>query len=216
MPSRQLSIRFPNTWGGRRDGAGRPRGPRPKVAHRARPEHRLEQPVHLTLRSAFRPLRSRFIFRTLCQAIAARNERATTGFRIVHFSVQYDHVHFIVEAANARALSTGARGLAVSIARRVNSLVGRCGRFWADRWHGRALATPREVRAAIVYVLGNFRKHAPSARALVDRYSSALDFEGFREFGGRTLRQVVRETGEGLSAFTFSRAPPEAIAIVPP
>jgi hypothetical protein len=133
----------------------------------------------------------------------------------VHFSAQYDHLHLIVEAANAQALSKGVRGLSISIARRVNALVGRRGRFWADRWHGRALATPREVRAAIVYVLGNFRKHSQGARALVDRYSSAVDFAGFRELHGRTPRQIADERGGGLAAFTLSRAPPDAIAIVP-
>jgi REP element-mobilizing transposase RayT len=137
------------------------------------------------MRSAFRSLRTRFVFPTLKGAVAEANRRHHRGFRVVHFSVQTDHLHLIVEAADKYALSKGMRGLAVRIARRVNGLVFRRGRFWADRWHGRVLTSPRTTRYALSYVLGNFRKHAPGARSALDRYSSAPFFPGFREYHGR-------------------------------
>ena len=71
----------------------------------------------------------------------------------------------------------------IRIARYVNELVRRRGRFWADRWHGRALVTPREVRTALVYVLTNFRKHSRIRLAPgVDAFSSAAWFDGWRGF----------------------------------
>jgi hypothetical protein len=84
------------------------------------------------------------------------------------------------------------RGLCIRIARRVNRLLSRRGRFFSDRWHGRALTSPRAVRHALVYVLGNFRKHQPDARALFDVYSSAPYFRGFVECPGvrRSMRRV--------------------------
>jgi putative transposase len=186
--SRQLALSFPS-WGGRRSGAGRPACRRPRVAHRARPEHRPYHPyhpVHVTLRSAFRPLRSAFVFPTVRAAIADSNRRAPGRFRIVHFSVQTDHLHLLVEAADKRALSSGLRGLSIRIARRVNALVDRRGRVWADRWHGHVLTSPRATRRALTYVLANFRKHNPSASAVVDSFSSAPHFNGFREYGRPT------------------------------
>jgi hypothetical protein len=69
-------------------------------------------------------------------------------------------VHLVVEAANKRTLSAGMRSLAIRVARHANRLLMRTGRFWADRWHGRALSNPADVRNAVVYVLANFRKHA--------------------------------------------------------
>jgi hypothetical protein len=97
----------------------------------------------------------------------------------VHFSVQWDHVHLIVEASDQRALSSGIRSLAIRIARYVNELVMR-GRLWADRWHGRALTSPRAVRNALAYVLANFRKHANERFAPgVDAFSSAASFDGW-------------------------------------
>jgi REP element-mobilizing transposase RayT len=192
MRSKQLTLEF-RTWGGRRRGAGRPKGTRPPVPHRARPTHNKAHPVHVTLRSVFRPLRSRFVFPTLRGAIQEVNRRRPDTFRIVHFSVQCDHVHLIVEAHDKTVLARGVRGLSISIARRVNTLVQRRGRMWADRWHGRALATPRSVRNALAYVLNNFRKHNPEARSPFDMLSSAPDFAHFSELRGRTPREAYRD-----------------------
>ena len=52
------------------------------------------------------------------------------------------------------------------------------GRVWTDRYHARALRTPREVRTALVYVLQNFRKHL-RAPAVVDPCSSGPWFDGW-------------------------------------
>jgi REP element-mobilizing transposase RayT len=101
-------------------------------------------------------------------------------FRIVHFSVQGDHLHLVVEAQDAKALSSGARGLSIRVARRLNRALGRNGPVWGDRYHTHALRTPRETRHAIVYVLMNFRKHRPGDRRAVDPCSSAAWFDGFR------------------------------------
>jgi putative transposase len=94
-------------------------------------------------------------------------------------------VHLIVEAESKASLASGMRGLAVRMARRMNRLLFRRGRFWADRWHGRALTSPREVRNALVYVLQNHRKHAArgvhALSAHLDPLSSAQWFDGFLE-----------------------------------
>jgi REP element-mobilizing transposase RayT len=180
---KQLCLVFPNSWGGRRAGAGRKsRSTRGNVRHQARPRHRAGEPVHVTLRSGFRPLRSAFVFPTVRGAIRDLNRRWRDQFRVVHFSVQSDHLHLIAEAVDRKALLGGVRGLSVSLARRVNQLVFRRGPVIADRWHGRALSTPRAVRHALVYLLGNFRKHEHSTGAAVDPFSSAPYFHGFLEF----------------------------------
>ncbi len=186
------------TWGGRRKGAGRKRqGSRRMTPHRARPPHSVHHPVMITLRSLFRPLRSQHVLPTLRYAIRGANERDPEHFRITRYSVQYDHIHAMVEASSKRELSTGMRSLSIRIAREVNKLVGRRGRFWADRWHGRELTSPRQVRTALVYVLANFRKHARRAFAPgIDPFSSGLWFDGWQ-------RDPALRTGVGEE-----RAPP--------
>jgi putative transposase len=90
-------------------------------------------------------------------------------------------VHLIVEAAERRALTAGVHGLEARITRYVNELLDRRGSLGADRWRGRALKSPREVRNALVYVLANFRKHAsrPVPRG-ADPCSSGAWFQGWR------------------------------------
>lgn len=181
----QMALPFPRGRGGARQGAGRPRSAaRGSTPHRARPRHRAYEPVHVTLRTHSRSLRSQFVFPTVRNTIARTNCRWRGRFRIVHFSVQADHLHFLVEASSARALSGGMRGFSVSFARVFNRLVFRRGCVFSDRWHGRSLKTPRAVRHALVYVLANAKKHG-EAIGLVDALSSAPYFRGFREFRGR-------------------------------
>jgi REP element-mobilizing transposase RayT len=139
--------------------------------------HRAAHPVHVTLRAALSCLRSQFVSPTVLGALRSANR---ASFRIVHYSIQGNHLHLIVEAESAAALSSGMRGLAVRLARRVNCLLFRRGRLWADRWHSTVLSSPRQVRNALVYVLQNRAKHAPNVKgASFDPLSSAAEFDGF-------------------------------------
>jgi hypothetical protein len=154
------------------------------------------------MRASIGPLRSQFVFPTVRLAILRANRRDGERFRIVEFSVQQDHVHLIVEAGDKCELSAGMRSVAIRIARYVNELLGRRGRFWADRWFGRTLRSPREVRYALGYVLANFRKHSRTVLpAGIDPYSSAAWFNGFREW----------LPGSGLAPSFAVRAPPEVM-----
>jgi putative transposase len=140
--------------------------------------------VHVTLRArrGLPPFREQVIAREIRRRIAEANdsERLREVFRVVHFSVQDNHVHMIVEARDGRALSRGVQGLAIRLARRVNQLLGIAGGFWSARFNSRELTAPRSVRNAIVYVLMNVKKHSPRISGdYVDPWSSAPWFEGF-------------------------------------
>ena len=80
---------------------------------------------------------------------------------VVHFSVQGNHLHLIVEAEGKEALSKSMKGLAVRIAVGLNQLIGRRGTVFADRYHAHVMESPREVANTVRYVLQNYRKHAP-------------------------------------------------------
>ena len=178
----QLQLRLASgRRGGARLGAGRKRLPNKlrHTPHRARPAHRAAHPVHVTLRASLRSLRHEHVAGTVLAALRASNR---PWFRLVHYSIQDNHVHLIVEAESKAKLSSGVRGLMIRVARRVNRLLFRRGRFWADRWHGHALSGPRQVRNALVYVLQNHRKHVgSSAMPLLDPLSSSYWFDGFAE-----------------------------------
>lgn len=156
-----------------------------QTPHRARGVHRKAHPVHITLRAGIHSLRKQQVARTLLAGLRDSNR---DWFRVVQYSAQDNHVHLIVESEDLRALSSGVRGLMVRIARRVNSLLRRRGRFWADRFHSRELESPRQVRHALVYVLHNRRKHSRSAA--LDPLSSAGSFNGFASPLPATFRSI--------------------------
>ncbi len=112
-------------------------------------------------------------------------------FQVVHFSIQDDHLHLIVEAtANVsdeeaeKALRTGVSGFAISFARRLNRRIGRSGKVWADRHHRRDVQSPTEVRNLLLYVFQNYRHHGyvTFGAGILDPYSSACRFDGWADW----------------------------------
>ena len=122
---------------------------------------------------------------------------ARPGFRLVHYSLQGKHAHLIVEASDRDALGRGMMAVGSRLARAVNRIAKRSGRVLADRYHVRLLRTPKEVRAALRYVLLNARHHAGVLRAKVARVitldpaSSGRWFDGWR----RDIAIATEETG---------------------
>jgi len=110
-------------------------------------------------------------------------ERET--FRVVHYSLQSNHVHLIVEAVDRTALGRGMIAAGARLARAVNRVFGRRGPVLADRYHLRVLKTPREVRNVLRYVLLNARRHASRLTGAVrlDPASSARWFDGWTRVG---------------------------------
>ena len=142
-------------------------------------------PVHVTMRlvDGLPSLRKQAAFDVVRTAF--RGARGREGFRLVHYSVLSNHLHLVVEAKDASALSLGLRSIQARMAYGLNRLWERKGRLFGDRYHARALKTPREVRNALAYVLLNARKHAAEAgrrllRRWLDPFSSGGCFDGWR------------------------------------
>ncbi len=189
-----LLLRNPNVdgRGGKRKGAGRPpKGPRSSEPHKRRPSHDRRHPVHITSRvvPGLGSLRKRDMYLAIREATIAVIPHE--GFRIVHFSVQSNHIHLVAEASGKAALSRGVKAFKISAAKHINAALTkraggrRRGQVFADRYHSRALTSPRQVRHAICYVLNNWRRHEEdravhARRWKVDPYSSGITF-GWKE-----------------------------------
>jgi REP element-mobilizing transposase RayT len=108
-------------------------------------------------------------------------------FRVVHYSIQRDHIHLIVEADHPDALGRGMKALSARLGWTARRALRHAGPLLADRYHLRVLRTPRQVRNAIAYVLQNARKHAVESGRngappwQVDPASSGRWFAGWRE-----------------------------------
>ncbi|MBW1683994.1 MAG: transposase [Deltaproteobacteria bacterium] len=177
-----LDLREPSGWGGRRPGAGRKSAPKARILHRSREGFGPRHACHVTLK--MRPevpsLRSVRLVRELERSFAKARDRG--DFRLVHYALQGDHAHLIVEAKDPKALGRGMKALGSRLARAVNRSFRRKGPVLADRYHLRVLRTPKEVRSALAYVLLNARRHASKASGVwrCDPASSGRWFDGWR------------------------------------
>jgi len=178
----QLTFGFKRREGHR---VGRPRKDDSGVSHLKREALASRFPVHVVmkLREELPSLRKKRPYKVLRRSFMAGCDR--NGFRLNHFSVQGNHLHFIVEAKDRPALSRGLQGLSVRIARALNKLWKRKGRVFGDRYFDRILRTPREVKNALNYVLKNGHHHGNpqviAPEAPIDVFSSGMFFDGWRE-----------------------------------
>ena len=198
--TRQLALDFRATRrGGVRKGAGRKASPARKgfVEHAARPPHDDETPVHVTVRAvgSVPYLRSQHVFAAIRALFARASEK---GLRLLHFTVQGNHLHLIVEANEGLSLSRGLQRLLSRLAMTINAIARRRGKVWRDRYHRRDLRSPQQFRNALVYVLFNMRKHAPTYRdaelwaGCIDPCSSAAWLVGWADGAGPPASSIAR------------------------
>jgi len=173
--------------GGARRGAGRPKLTNAGESHLARRSLSRHHAVHVTVRlhRRLRNLRARKIYKMVRRAFCFA---CTRFFRIVHYSVQGDHIHLICEAANKRMLSKGMQGFSIRVAKGLNRIMGRKGKVFADRYHAEYVTSPQYARNALTYVLNNARRHSDRTghreameRTFVDPCSSAAYFDGWKK-----------------------------------
>jgi REP element-mobilizing transposase RayT len=182
-PQLALDLRRRNRDGSvsKRPGRKRTRGRR-DPSHRTRPEVNARHPVHVVLRVTREvgTLRRRKAYRAVRGALlkcAARGD-----YRVVHVSLQSNHLHLLVEADDKLALARGMQGFAISAAKRLNrELHRKRGDVFAYRYHATAIENPTQARNALAYILNNWRRHGAD-RGLpwrLDPFSSADAFAGW-------------------------------------
>ena len=188
-----------HTWGGKRRNAGRPpRSHRASEPHTTRERFTRTTPAHVTLRVVERvgSMRRRAAYHAI--RLATASTLARTDFRIVHLSLERDHLHLIVEADHQPALSAGVKAFASSAAQRLNRALSKSARrrirgtVFADRFHARLVKSPTQARHAIAYVLNNWRRHQQDQDIDtmfwdVDYFSSGPSFDGWRELAHSTF-----------------------------
>src|SRR5690348_17374364 len=165
----------------RRAGSKRP-GPKPKgprgSPHTVRPELKARHPVHVVLRvvSAVGNLRRRATYKAVREATLTTARRE--DFRIVHLSIQRNHLHLLVEADHKGALASGMQGFQISAAKHLNAAISkdrpgprRRGAVFPDRYHAEIITTPTQARHALNYVVIN-RPVVPRTTACVSSVGS--------------------------------------------
>ena len=171
--------------GGKRAGAGRKKsGKKLGGPHRRRPEVSSRHPIHIVLRLNRIELRQGKTYRALRRVLP--RYLGNPDFRIVHLSIQYNHLHLLVEAKSRAVLTSNMRSFAINAARAINAAYAWYGNVIKHRYHATQITTPRQARNALSYVLNNWRRHredmrtSRARRAKLDPYATGLSFTGWR------------------------------------
>ena len=179
-------VEAKGTHGGRRAGAGRKKsGKKLGGPHRARPSLSPRHPVHVVLRTErwVPRLRERRVYRVLRRVLT--RYLGDPRIRIVHLSIQHNHLHLLVEAKDRRALTRGMQSFAINAARALNAHFGSTGKVFAHRYHATQITSARQARNSLAYVLNNWRRHREdlaswhTLAAKLDPYASGLAFTGW-------------------------------------
>lgn len=153
-----------------RKGAGRPAKVDIGIRHIRRERINKPSALHLTIkvRENKADIQNKRILKALHHAIKrARLQR----LRVVHYTLEYNHAHLVVEASDNKVLHKGMQAFGISIAKAINKMKQVKGTVYKHRYHLRKLKTKREVKNAIQYVFGNGIKHKRSMSRL-DLYNS--------------------------------------------
>jgi len=129
-----------------------------RVPHETRPD--VAGPIHVVwrIKRGLPDLRTPRGLRRLEGAFRKGKER--DGFALLHYSIQHDHLHLMVEVKNRRKLSKGLQALGIRLAKSLNSMWRRKkGHVFAERYFALALEGWRQIWRTVRYILNNGRKH---------------------------------------------------------
>jgi REP element-mobilizing transposase RayT len=179
--SKQLDLFTNKGHGGKRTGAGRKRKDPKMQLHVKREVFDSKHPIHVNIKlvKGLPNLRTKKYFKIVKRAILVARQK---GLRIIHFCVQSNHLHLLIESSGKEGLSTGMQSFCTSMAKSLNYVLDRSGAVFRDRYHPHILKTLREVKNALLYIFQNFAKHT-KVKSRFDPYSSLICFLDKKKLG---------------------------------
>ena len=169
--------------------AGRPAIHDKGIRHTRREEISCARPLHLTIKLIRADIQNKTILKGLRHAILRARLQ---GLRIVHYSLEHNHVHLYAESGNNKILATGMKALGVSLVKRINRFCKTKGTCYKTRYHLRVLRSASEVKNVLNYILKNGIKHKRT-NSVIDPYNSALVLHDFKIIGMKLIRADINQ-----------------------
>jgi REP element-mobilizing transposase RayT len=192
MPKqKQIQFKKVGGWGGKRKGAGRP-NLSGTVNHMSREKVDFKKPLHITLKLNGRikkTLRGPMMLSRLKECL---KKAKAIGLRVIHFSVQMNHIHILAECRDNEVLDRGMKSLGCSLGKAIRKSCGENGPVFNGRFHLHVLKSPREMKNGLGYVLLNHSKH-DGLIPYSDRFSSAAYFNEWKELLGRNIGPLLMD-----------------------
>lgn len=150
-------------------GAGRPAIHDKGIRHTCRETIKVLTVLHLTVKieRAKAGIKNKDTLKLLHKAILKARKQ---GLAIIHYTLERDHVHLMVEANNNAILGRGMQAFGITFSKGINKLKSLKGQVFKTRYHFKKLKTPTEIKNALNYILGNAIKHRSGS--FVNLYNS--------------------------------------------
>lgn len=160
--------------------AGRKAFHDPGIRHTARPVLTKPSSLHLTIKvqKIKADIKNKMILTMLKKAIL--NARRM-GLKVIHYSLEYDHVHLLIEADNNVILGKGMQSLGVTLSKAINRTKRIKGRVYKHRYHFRKINSARELKNVMFYIFNNGVKHgaSKSLNTIYNSFSAEIKFPLF-------------------------------------
>jgi REP element-mobilizing transposase RayT len=151
-------------------GAGRPAKNDAGIRHTSRPLIIKPSSLHLTVKVKHikADIKNKIILHLLKRAIMNGRRQ---GLKIIHFSLEYDHVHLLIEADNNTLLGKGMKAFGVTFAKAINRLRKLRGAVYKHRYHFRRIESCSQLKNVLHYIFNNGIRHGTSSN-VISRYNS--------------------------------------------
>lgn len=152
--------------------AGRPSTKDIGIRHTKRLVFNLPSAFHITIkvRDNKADIKNKRILQSLHHAI---KRARLQGVRVLHFTLEYNHVHLVIESSNHKELHKGMQAFGISLAKKINKLKNLKGTVYKNRYHQKLLKSRSEFKNAVQYVFGNGVKHKRASSKL-DPFNSLV------------------------------------------
>lgn len=114
--------------------------------------------LHLTIKieRAKAGLKNKSVLSLLHKAI---KKARLAGLAIIHYTLEYDHVHLLAEVRDNQTLGKGMQSFGITFSKGINKLQAAKGKVFKTRYHLRKLKSSKEIKNVVGYILGNDVKH---------------------------------------------------------
>lgn len=142
------------------------------IRHIARPKLKKPSSLHLTIkvRSNKADIQSKKILKALHHAIMRARFKK---LKVIHYTLEYNHIHLLVECNDNRILQQGMQALGISLSKAINKIKRLKGGVYKHRYHFRQISNPRQLKNVLHYIFHNGIKHR-RASSLLDPYNSLV------------------------------------------
>jgi REP element-mobilizing transposase RayT len=150
--------------------AGRPAKVDIGIRHISREKISKPSALHLTIkvRENKADIKNKRILKALHHAI---KRARLQNMKVLHYTLEYNHLHILVEVSNNKILHKGMQALGISLSKAINKIKNLKGTVYKHRYHFRKLNSRREMKNALLYIFKNGMKHK-RACSLIDPYNS--------------------------------------------